>query len=549
MPSLPTLASYRRLFRALLFPALAFAPFVASAEVPKEDDLYQRAWSAINDEHYQEAAELFDQLIAARDDEENDYYNAACAYALAGNKDAAFDRLSSALQHGFSDEKTLQSDSDLKSLHGDPRWQTFVASVTEARAADPAARLLDLLRNTRAPSADLYMAAQKALRDGTRFSKETDWTLSQMYATVSTFAGDYISANAYYGNGGSKVDPVATGYTHARPALDTLLSLTKDRRAVFLNESHAQADTRAANFALLEPLRKQGFNYLALEGLGVKKNTTDGCQADVMTDEALQERGFPTRKTGYYTREPVFAEFVREAIRLGYRLYAYEAMQYDKAKIQTQAMREQGEADNLACLFARDPEAKVLLVAGFSHIAENPLLADDEQGWMAYRFKTKTGIDPLTIDTTMLLHRQFDGLKYSSKEDDRHTVGAYALANDAGELLGDSDKGFDVTLYIPPAVSRDATPNWLALGGARLGITVSDELCRGKRPCLIDAHKVEESDDAVASDRCVLHSPDETTCRLYLTPGSHRLQFMDETTTIIGEQTVLAMRGTEQVQP
>jgi len=549
MSSSQRLSSRHSLFRVLILLAMAFAPLMALAEAPNPDDLYQRALAAINDMQYEEGAKLFDQLIAARDDEENDYYNAACAYALAGNKDAAFDRLSSALQHGFSDEKTLQSDSDLKSLHGDPRWQTFVASVMQARAADPAARLLDLLRNTRAPSAELYMAAQKALRDGARFSKETDWTLSQMYATVSTFAGDYISANAYYSNGGSKVDPVVSGYTRARPALDSLLSLTKDRRAVFLNESHAQADTRAANFALLEPLRKQGFNYLALEGLSVKKNATDGCQADVMTDEALQERGFPTRDTGYYTREPVFAEFVREAIRLGYRLYAYEAMQYDKAKIQTQAMREQGEADNLACLFARDPEAKVLLVAGFSHIAENPLLADDEQGWMAYRFKTKTGIDPLTIDTTMQLHRQFDGLEYSSKEGDSHNVGAYTLANDAGELLGDAEKGFDITLYIPPAVSRDATPNWLELGGARLGITVSDELCRGKRPCLIDAHKVEESDEAVASDRCVLHSPDEASCRLYLTPGSHRLQFMDETTTVIGEQTVLAMRGTEQVQP
>ena len=58
------------------------------------------------------------------------YYNQACGYALAGDKDRAFESLRKALDSGFDQPGTLSKDDDLDSLHGDPR---FAALRKEAR--------------------------------------------------------------------------------------------------------------------------------------------------------------------------------------------------------------------------------------------------------------------------------------------------------------------------------------------------------------------------------------------------------------------------------
>jgi hypothetical protein len=51
-----------------------------------------------------------------------DLYNQACCLALAGNKDAALDRLRAAVDLGYADAAGAEADSDLASLRGDPRW-------------------------------------------------------------------------------------------------------------------------------------------------------------------------------------------------------------------------------------------------------------------------------------------------------------------------------------------------------------------------------------------------------------------------------------------
>jgi hypothetical protein len=51
-----------------------------------------------------------------------DVYNHACCLALAGNKDAAIERLRAALDLGYKDTAGAAADSDLASLRDDPRW-------------------------------------------------------------------------------------------------------------------------------------------------------------------------------------------------------------------------------------------------------------------------------------------------------------------------------------------------------------------------------------------------------------------------------------------
>lgn len=50
-------------------------------------------------------------------------YNAACGYALAGDKEKALDALSKAVDMGFDKADDMRADSDLASIRGDKRFK------------------------------------------------------------------------------------------------------------------------------------------------------------------------------------------------------------------------------------------------------------------------------------------------------------------------------------------------------------------------------------------------------------------------------------------
>jgi len=64
-------------------------------------------------------------------------YNLACLAALTGRQDEAMSLLSQAVDHGLSPhyDSGISKDTDLKSLHGDPRFDALVAHAKERAAA------------------------------------------------------------------------------------------------------------------------------------------------------------------------------------------------------------------------------------------------------------------------------------------------------------------------------------------------------------------------------------------------------------------------------
>jgi hypothetical protein len=59
-----------------------------------------------------------------------DRYNAACAWALAGNRDSAFSQLEKiALRAKYFNYKRMYDETNLKSLHSDKRWKSLISTV------------------------------------------------------------------------------------------------------------------------------------------------------------------------------------------------------------------------------------------------------------------------------------------------------------------------------------------------------------------------------------------------------------------------------------
>lgn len=93
-----------------------------------------RAWfnlgfSALQARDFNSAIDAYQRTLSLGYRPGTSSYNMACAYALQGNKDAAFDWLERAKAAKFEVEDHVDHDEDLDSLHDDPRWDKFTAGL------------------------------------------------------------------------------------------------------------------------------------------------------------------------------------------------------------------------------------------------------------------------------------------------------------------------------------------------------------------------------------------------------------------------------------
>jgi mannose-6-phosphate isomerase-like protein (cupin superfamily) len=71
---------------------------------------------------YDVARKLMEEGLAAKPDHPSILYNLACVEALAGNRDAALERLNAAVEQRKSLREAAQTDEDLASIRDDPRF-------------------------------------------------------------------------------------------------------------------------------------------------------------------------------------------------------------------------------------------------------------------------------------------------------------------------------------------------------------------------------------------------------------------------------------------
>lgn len=334
--------------------------------------------------------------------------------------------------------------------------------------------------------------------------------------------------------------PTTTDW-RAADAVNVIAKLAADRRIVLINEAHHDAHTRLLTLELLPRLRAIGFNYFAAEAL-------------LDTDPELEKRGYAVKTSGTeYLHEPLYGEIIREAIRLGFTIVPYDI----EGNVSTQA-RDIGQADNLyRKVFAKDPDARLFIQAGYAHIDKaKGRLGNVEP--MAMRLQTLVGATPLSIDQTQFLETGLD------RSDDYHQLIANfkpktpaVLVNRAnGKIWSARPKLYDVNVILPPAVSlrsfgdqdmlggeaiknvSDSSrlslgalitlnpmlrPNWLTLGGTRRSVPISATLCRTRLPCVIEAQYANERNDAIAADRYTFMKSNAIS-ELYLRPGQYRLR-------------------------
>ena len=354
----------------------------------------------------------------------------------------------------------------------------------------------------------------------------------QYLSWYQSFIGDYKDAELGFSIqqkplADDNPSPLTQPGWHPVPALDYIPRLAGQYRAVFLNEAHNIALTRTLTVRLLKPLHEEGFNVFAVETL---------YHSDIA---ALNKRGYPTADSGFYTREPIYAEMVRTALKLGYKVVAYEA-----DPDHTGDAREAQQAGILAKILKDDPNAKLVVNAGYAHIQKTGKFLGAQS--MAEHFIEDSGVTPLSVEQTILIPHQDHSMDHPDYD-------AIVSATDPNQPIVFVDKdgkpwplrpGYDLSVVFPEERFEFGRPTWLTLWGARVPYVVNGNICLRHWPCMVAARYADEGNDAVPADRMVLDPVPLMTIddikittgnystpigQLYLRPGyRYRLTISDE---------------------
>lgn len=375
-----------------------------------------------------------------------------------------------------------------------------------------------------------YLAAQRALtprafdpqgkpRDGMVYS---NWSLFQSF-----IANEPAPAIAWSPSPPSARVVAAIAHAQLADPIAEIVRRARSTRIVILNEDHWVPRDRAFALQVARALRPLGYDVLAAETF---RNSPQPALAEEMRVK-LERDGYPRRDSGYYTQDPVFGDLVRQALHLGYHPAPYEATNYvpGSTRYDSIVRRDQQEAENLLeHALKAYPRSKILVYVGFHHASEAPmpLDGDKEIEWMAARLKRLSGIDPLTIDQTVLSPLSGGNpALYALVAPRLRGRSAMLMADGTPLVVGDYAGKVDLQVAHPVAVRVDGRPDWLRSMG-RKPVAVPANLAPLNGTRLIRAYIATEAEDAVPVDQ-VLVTAGKPMPKLMLLPGRIRYEVED----------------------
>lgn len=337
-------------------------------------------------------------------------------------------------------------------------------------------------------------------------------TMVRVAAELGAYREALAHADRLYGTdllpAASAPVPALDGFRPVN-AVEYVARAADTARVVMINEAHHVPQHRAFTRSLLAALHAKGFRYFAAEALSE-------------SDTALNTRGYPIPRSGGYLAEPVFGDLVRTALQLGYRVVPYESRN-------PRADRDLTQAGNLVRrILERDPAARVLVHAGWNHIDESGILNGSPP--MGTQFRRLAGIDPLTIDQTVMTERagaSFEHALYAAVVDQRRLASPAAFVGSDGRPWSLEPGKRDLTIFHPRSVYRDGRPTWLSMDGARQRVRLPRDVCGSAERCLVRARVEGEAPNAIPMDQVEVVRG-EPVPALLLRPGAYLIQVEDQ---------------------
>lgn len=297
----------------------------------------------------------------------------------------------------------------------------------------------------------------------------------------------------------------------AMDAIQEIVAAAKTHRVVIINESHWHQRHRAFAQMMAKELRAVGFTHLGFEAL------SPGTGAQVRLNE-------PKVGMGFYTADPFFADFIRQAAVIGYEVFDYEQRPDQEAATGTDragelTARERAEAENISAVLNANPNAKIMLYVGGGHGMKTP--APNNRAMMALELKQMTGIDILSIEQaagTPISIPSFSSPKYQAVEP--------LLAKKRSTVMRLKDRqwltspGYDFTVFHPRLPEIDGRAGWMEMDGYRKLHRV--KLAPLSERTLVRARVTPFIAGNIALDQVVV-APNQIEATLFLPIGAYEL--------------------------
>lgn len=358
------------------------------------------------------------------------------------------------------------------------------------------------------------------------FSDSIQKQYKECYSGSNRSMGDYASWDlSYIGaytkvlstwnvyNSGKAVNPNPDKLVKSEfkilSAKKAILDSAKNKKVIMLNEAHHLTPHRLFTLDLLLDLKKLGFTHLGVEAIGLNESNS-----------LLNKRGYPTLISGVYLKDPHFANMIRIAIKLGYKVFRYDTSSSGNIKF-----REYNQALNIANVIKQDSNAKIIVHAGWGHIREDTAL---NGGLMAYQFKKITGIDPFTINQATMneesspvfendIYKQFAEIKSPSVLINKKTNNLYTNIK------------YDCILFHPRTHYKSNRPSWLydCKAYIKKKITLKSELTYPLLVFVYDMRECAETKDAIPIDVVELLQPAKSVDLFFPYKGAYKIIFKE----------------------
>ncbi len=349
--------------------------------------------------------------------------------------------------------------------------------------------------------------------------------IAERLATLRSFVGDTNGAMMAFdvrsrGAEGPSLSKATLDRLTAVDAISEIVNEAKNRQIVILNEVHHVPLHRAFAMRLARELRKIGYEYLACETL---------------SDGDAFKTGSLNRSSGFYSVEPLYGEFLRDALRQGWKPVTYDAFEpaQSLSAHETLEWRERTQAENLvARIFEKNSAAKVFIYAGGFHGDKRPNGNSLGIRQMGAQLRELTGLDPLTVDQTTFYEHP-DRLKEKRAYDEL----IRALHIQFPSVLKKAEGGYfqfglplgaiDLQVVHPRYGFLQGRPAWLERLAERKPVSIPPNLLSDHKVKVIHAFYVGEDSTAAVPVDTVLLEPGTPAPALMLPAGHFRLEYED----------------------
>ncbi|MDB5030153.1 hypothetical protein [Mucilaginibacter sp.] len=270
-------------------------------------------------------------------------------------------------------------------------------------------------------------------------------------ATLFSFVGDVKRASFEFSKSDSVNQEDWAKYilkdTAAFKLVDfesTLKNNALNNRVVMFNEAHHIPISRIFVASLLPNFKKYGYKYLALEALNGNIDSLNKAYT-----------------VGYYTSEPQMFNLIMYAKQLGFKIIKYEPDFFSYKH--TPDARDSIQAENIYNVLKKDPDSKIVVLAGYGHIQERI-----PNHTMASILQQISNIDPVTIN--LIAFNQYtnspDNKKLFDVISGKLNVDAPYILQDKKDFDFFENKTYDYNVIFPSYNEKNLRPGLMLLNTA-----------------------------------------------------------------------------------